>query len=86
MADFEPQARGGKGVKCMPFQKNGANGTRLVCALSVREPFDFFAVQKMSPATRLNTDIVDIELKSGKGLPLLMAIAGDDLEKIIPSR
>ena len=86
MADFEPQARGGKGVKCMPFAKNGVNGTRIVCALPVREPFDFFAVQTMSPPTRLNTDVVDIELKNGKGLPLLMAIAGDDLEKIIPIR
>ncbi len=86
MADFEPQARGGKGVKCMPFQKNGANGTKLVCALLVREPYDFHAVQKMSPPTKLNTDFVDIQLKNGKGSPVLMAIAGDDLEKIIPER
>ena len=84
MADFDPQARGGKGVKCMPFQKNGANGTKLICAFAVREPYDFFAVQTMSPPTKLNTDLVDIELKNGKGVPLLMAIAGDDLEKIIP--
>ncbi|MDO4739974.1 MAG: DNA topoisomerase (ATP-hydrolyzing) [Eubacteriales bacterium] len=84
MADFEPQARGGKGVKCVTFLKNGANGTGLVCALPVREPFDFFAVQKMTPPTRLHTDMIDIELRSGKGAPVLMAIAGDDLEKIVP--
>lgn len=86
MADFEPQARGGKGVKCMPFAKNGVNGTRLICAEPVKEPFDFYAVQTMSPPTKLNTDIVEIELRSGKGLPLLMAIAGDELQKIIPIR
>ena len=83
MADFDPQARGGKGVKCITFTRNGQNGSRLVCALPVKEPADLVAVQKMSPPSRLNSDLIEIQLRSGKGSPLLMAIAGDDLEDVL---
>ena len=83
-ADFDPQARGGKGVRCMPMPKNGTNGHQLTAVLPVTEPYDFLCVQAMSRPTVMNTDAVPIELKSGKGLPLVMAVVGDDLIRLIP--
>jgi DNA gyrase subunit A len=82
MVDFDPQARGGKGVKCFTFLKNGANGEKIAGALMVREPFDFVAVQKGGLATKLNTEWVKIELKAGKGQPLVMAMMDDLIEEV----
>ncbi|MBO4367155.1 MAG: DNA topoisomerase 4 subunit A [Clostridia bacterium] len=83
-ADFDRQARGGKGFKCMPMTKSGVNGRRLVAALPVTDPYDFVVTQTMSQPSRLNTDMVEIEFKNEKGLPLIMAVVGDIVEKVIP--
>ncbi len=84
LVDFDPQARGGKGVKCFTFLKNGANGEKISGALMVREPFDFIALQKQGQATKLNTEWVKIELKAGKGQPHVMAMMDDLIEEVFP--
>ena len=84
LVDFDPQARGGKGVKCFTFLKNGANGEKIAGALMVREPFDFIALQSRGLATKLNTEWVKIELKAGKGQPLVMAMMDDLIEEVFP--
>ena len=84
LVDFDPQARGGKGVRCFPFQKNGANGEAVAGALIVREPFDFTAQQKGGQVTRLNTEKVRIELKTGKGQPFVLAVLDDVVEEVAP--
>lgn len=83
LADFDPQARGGKGVRCMPFAKNGANGTCLVAAIPVYTPVEFLCLQQQGQSTSLHTDMIEIQLKSGKGTPMLMAQSGDLLEKVL---
>jgi len=85
LVDFDPQARGGKGVKCFTFLKNGANGEKIAGALVVRQPFDFVALQKQGLATKLNTEWVKIELKAGKGQPLVMAVMDDLIEEVSPA-
>jgi DNA gyrase subunit A len=85
LVDFDAQARGGKGVRCFNFLKNGANGERIAGALMVREPFDFITLQKQGQATKLNTEWVKIELKAGKGQPLVMAMMDDLVEEIFPA-
>ena len=84
LVDFDPQARGGKGVKCFTFLKNGAIGEKISGALMVREPFDFIALQKQGQATKLNTEWVKIELKAGKGQPHVMAMMDDLIEEVFP--
>ncbi len=84
LVDFDPQARGGKGVKCFMFLKNGANGERIAGALMVREPFDFITLQRQGLVTKLNTEWVKIELKAGKGQPLVMAMMDDLVEEVSP--
>ncbi len=85
LVDFDIQARGGKGVKCFTFLKNGANGEKIASALMVREPFDFVVLQKQGQATKLNTEWVKIELKAGKGQPLVMAMMDDLIEEVFPA-
>ena len=77
LVDFEPQARGGKGGKCFGLLKSGANGVRLVGALSVRLPYDVTVVQQRSGETRLNTEDIKIESRAARGTPYVAATALD---------
>ena len=75
--DFEPQGRGGKGLKAFTFNKNGSNGANLVGALYVTEPYNFTIRQKTSPATTFDTEFVPIDARAGKGCMLVMALMED---------
>lgn len=77
LIDFERQARGGKGVKCMNLLKNGANGKQIAGALMVTDPYDFNIVQKSGLITSFNTEDVAIETKNGKGQPYAVVVMGD---------
>lgn len=74
LVDFEVQKRGGKGVKCFAFNKNGANGAELVCALSVTEPYTLDVVQTDRTITPINTEEIMIESKNGRGKPYIVAL------------
>ncbi|MBQ8952727.1 MAG: DNA gyrase subunit A, partial [Clostridia bacterium] len=78
MADFETQARAGKGVHGITLQKNGANGRQLAAAFKVKEPFDFTIVQKDGTVTPANTEQLRIEMRSGKGQPFVL-VADDNV-------
>lgn len=77
--DYELQGRNGKGVKTFDFKKNGSNGTAVVFARFVREPFRFTLVQRHGARTALSTDDVRIEQKAGRGFPLVIVVLDDDV-------
>ena len=77
LVDFDRQARGGKGVKCMNLLKNGTNGSCIAGALMVKEPYDFQIAQKSGTLTQYNTEDVGIETRSGKGQPYVVVVMGD---------
>ena len=77
LIDFERQARGGKGVKCMNLLKSGVNGKCIAGALMVTDPYDFSIVQKSGMTTAFNTEDVSIETKAGKGQPYAVVVMGD---------
>ncbi|MDR0896911.1 MAG: DNA topoisomerase 4 subunit A [Oscillospiraceae bacterium] len=77
LLDFEPQRRGGKGLRAFTLQKNGANGTAIAGALVVREPYQFRIRQKNSPPTAFSTEDVHIEARAGKGRMYVMALMED---------
>lgn len=77
LIDFERQARGGKGVKCMNLLKSGVNGSCIAGALMVTDPYDFDVIQKNGTVTRFNTEDVGIETKNGKGQPYVVVVMGD---------
>ncbi len=80
LVDFEPQARGGKGLKCFNFLKSGATGSRIAGALEVKEPVDLCLLQKGGQVTKVNSDWVKIELRPGKGQPFVVAVLDDVVE------
>ena len=77
LVDFDRQARGGKGVKCMNLLKTGVNGNRIAGALMVKEPYDFQIQQKSGTLTQFNTEDVAIETRSSKGQPYVVVVMGD---------
>ncbi|HPS82480.1 MAG TPA: DNA gyrase subunit A, partial [Candidatus Limiplasma sp.] len=83
--DFEPQARGGKGVKAFYFNKSGSNGTCLAGAVRVGEhPGDVLLFQKKSAPAALSAESVLLQGKQDKGMPYVMAILDDVLTGALP--
>ena len=79
LIDFDVQARGGKGVKCFNLLKNGANGQKIVCAVCVKQPFEFIATQKSGVITPINTATVKIERKDSRGSMYCMCVLDDEI-------
>lgn len=77
LIDFDLQARGGKGVKCFTFLKNGANGTYIAHAAHVTSPYDFVCVQKDGSETQMNTDSVRIERRESMGTMYALCVLDD---------
>ncbi len=76
--DFEPQARGGKGVKSFYFNKSGSNGTRLAGAALVRDASESVLVwQKLSRPTVVRAGEIMAQGKQDKGVPCVMAVLDD---------
>ena len=82
LIDFDLQARGGKGVKCFTFLKNGSNGTCLSGALLVKEPFEFSYTLKSGESARMSTDVVRIERRESKGTMYVMCVLDDVITEI----
>lgn len=77
LVDFDPQGRGGKGLKAITFQKNGANGQALAAAILVTDPKDFEVYLSNGDVAKINSEWVKIELRSGKGQPFVVAVLED---------
>ena len=75
--DFDPQARGGKGLKAIQFNKNNSNGTQLISALFVTKPYDLIVTQKSGTFTTVNSEWIKVEMRAGKGQPLVVAVLDD---------
>ena len=82
LIDFDLQARGGKGVKCFNFQKNGSNGTKIVGALEVKEPYNFEYEQKSGTVLWLYSDTVRIERRESKGTMYAMCVLDDTITNV----
>ncbi|NLI21362.1 MAG: DNA topoisomerase 4 subunit A [Clostridiales bacterium] len=76
--DFEPQARGGKGVKAFYFNKSGSNGREVAGALLLREPaLPVLVHQKKSAPTSGNAGEIPLQGKQDRGVPYVMAVLDD---------
>ncbi|MDR2514815.1 MAG: DNA topoisomerase 4 subunit A [Christensenellaceae bacterium] len=69
--DFEPQRRGGKGVKAFPFNKNGSNGEALAVAELLNEPCELLVAQKDGTKTRVRSEEAPLRPKGDKGAVFL---------------
>ena len=77
--DYEPQARGGKGVKTFDLKKNGSNGRGILFACPVKQPVLFTVMQRQSPPTVLSSEQVMLEKLSSKGSMLIPVLLDDDV-------
>ncbi len=75
--DFEPQARNGKGVKAMYFNKNGSSGSCIAGVVLLTRPSRVSVAQRRSPITTLESDEIILQGKQDKGMPYVMAILDD---------
>ena len=77
--DFEPQNRGGKGVRCFYFNKNGSNGRAVAGLAQVqqRSETSLLITQAKSPASQLRKNEILLQNRQGKGMPYVMAIMDD---------
>ena len=76
--DYEPQARGGKGVKTFYYQKSGSNGTRIAGVALITAPGQTVVIhQKTSQPTQLSADEVILQSKQDRGMPYIMALMDD---------
>ena len=83
--DFEAQNRAGKGVRCFPFNKNGANGRYLagIAMLQAEKAAGIQISQVRSPVTRLSKNEILLQGRQGRGMPYVMAILDDVVTGII---
>ena len=81
LVDFEVQRRAGKGVKAFSFNKNGANGSSVVFASVVTEPYVLHVQQADRTVTDLGTEEILIESKAGRGKPYLVALMDNVVTK-----
>ena len=82
LIDFDLQARGGKGVRCFNLLKNASNGTYIVTAMEVKEPFNFICRLTGDQTQIFNTDHVKIERRESKGSMYAMCVLGDTVEEV----
>jgi DNA gyrase subunit A len=76
--DYEPQARGGKGLKTFYYNKSGSNGTRIAGVALITGPGCTLRIQqKVSPFTDLLADEVMLQTKQDRGMPYVMALMDD---------
>ena len=76
--DYEPQARGGKGVKTFYYQKSGSNGSRIAGVALITAPGQTVVIhQKTSQPTLLSADEIILQSKQDRGMPYAMALMDD---------
>ena len=81
--DYEPQARGGKGVKTFYYQKSGSNGTRIAGVALITAPGQTVVIhQKTSQPTQLAADEVILQSKQDRGMPYVMALMDDTVTSV----
>ena len=83
---FEPQNRGGKGVRCFRFNRNGSNGRGPGRGLEHAEEgqdCDLLITQVRSPMTRISAEEILLQNRQGKGMPYIMAILDDVITGVL---
>lgn len=84
LADYELSVRNRKGLKTFELKKNGANGTRLVAALWVKEPYDMLCFHSNGQLEKMNTETLFIESRYSAGKPYILTVMGDEVALVWP--
>jgi DNA gyrase/topoisomerase IV subunit A len=75
--EFEPQHRGGKGVKAISFFKNGSTGTFIAAAFPVSEPCGIVVTLKSGQSFSLSSEELERQDRVARGSSAVLAVLGD---------
>lgn len=80
--DVQQKSRNTKGTKMYSFYKNSSNGSNLVYAQLIVDNSYIHIKQAKSKPCIINTEDISIQNKSGKGLPIIVSVLDDTIEKV----
>ena len=81
--EFELQARGGKGARIMPFNKNGSTGSYVAACKKLTGIRDFTVSQKNGMLTPMNSEAIAPQAMSDKGKTAVIALMDDVVTDVI---
>ena len=82
-AMLDPQGRGGKGARIMPFNKNGSTGTYVAACRKLSSVRDFTVLQKNGMLTPMNSESIAPQSLADKGKTAVIALMDDVVTDII---
>ncbi len=82
---FDPQKRGGKGVKAITLLKNGTTGTGVASALCVSEPCGILVTLKSGQTFSLSSEQLKRGDRNSKGSSAVLAVMGDTVVSAVRS-
>ena len=80
---FDAQGRGGKGVKCVVFNKSGSTGSYVAAAARITAPRAFTVLQSGGLMTPMTSEELPCLALADKGKPAVMAVLDDVVEDLI---
>ena len=82
-AMLDPQGRGGKGARIIPFNKNGSTGTYIAACKKLTSVRDFTVMQKNGMLTPMNSESIAPQGMNDKGKTAVIAVMDDVVTDII---
>ena len=82
-AMLDPQGRGGKGVKCFGFNKNGSNGSYIAACVKLSGVRDFTVLQAGGMLSPMNSESIACQSLADKGKTAVIALMDDVVTDII---
>ena len=82
-AMLDPQGRGGKGVKCFGFNKNGSNGSYIPACVKLSGVRDFTVLQAGGMLSPMNSESIACQSLADKGKTAVIALMDDVVTDII---
>ena len=82
-AMLDPQGRGGKGARIMPFNKNGSTGTYVAACRKLSAVRDFTVLQKNGMLTPMNSESIAPQSLADKGKTAVIALMDDVVTDVI---
>ncbi|MDY5731143.1 MAG: DNA topoisomerase (ATP-hydrolyzing) [Eubacteriales bacterium] len=84
LSDFEKQNRNGKGYRIINLLKNTSNGNYVAGYFIFKDNITIITKQPKNGITEISTELIPVQNKNGKGLPVVFAVLDDIVEKVIP--
>lgn len=79
LVDYQPQGRGGVGFRTIRFARGKSNGSHLVAAFYVKDPYEIILQQKDGTVSRVDTESVAITERDGTGEAAVLVLMDNEV-------